>query len=86
MRGCAFKLSAISSQLNNLKAEFTASCRAAGSGYGRPPVIVRANDPDAQHASMSRSASSGEAALNAASVEACGPGLMRTSNQPVRRT
>ncbi len=86
MRGCASKLSTISPQLNVLKAEFTASRRAAGSGYGRPSVIVQANDPDAQHASMSRSDSSGEAALNAASVKACGPGLMRTSNQPVPRT
>jgi hypothetical protein len=86
MRGCASRLSVISSQLNALKAEFTASCRAVASGYGRLPAIARANDPDAQHASMSRSASSDEAALNAASVEACGPGLMRTSNQPVPRT
>jgi hypothetical protein len=65
----------MSSQLNALKAEFTASRRAAWPGYGRPSAIVRANALDSQHASTSRSAASGEATLNAASVEAWGPGL-----------
>jgi hypothetical protein len=80
-------LSAISSQVNAWNAAFTASCKAAGFRYGRPPAIILANDPDAQHASTSRSAASDEAALKAASVEACGSVLtMRTSNQPVLRT
>jgi len=79
-------LSTISSQLNVVKAAFTASRRAAGSGYGRPPAIIVANDADAQHASTPRSAASGGAALNAASVETCGSVLTtRTSNQPVLR-
>jgi hypothetical protein len=49
-------LSTISSQFNVVKAAFTASRRAAGSGYGRPPAIIVANDADAQHASTPRSA------------------------------
>jgi hypothetical protein len=80
-------LSTISSQVNAPNAAFTASCKAARSRYGRAPTIILANDPDAQHASTSRSAASDEAALKAASVAACGPVLtMRTSNQPVLRT
>jgi hypothetical protein len=77
-------LSTISPQLNAVKAVFTACQRAAGSGYGRPRAIIVANDADAQHSSTPRSAASGGAALNAASVEACGSVLTtRTSNQPV---
>ena len=80
-------LSTISSQFNAVKAAFTASQRAAGSGYGRPPARIVANDADAQQASTPRSAASGGAALNAARVEACGSVLTtRTSNQPVLRT
>jgi hypothetical protein len=87
IRGCALRLSTISSQVNPSNAAFTASCRAAGSRYGRPSAIIPANDPDAQHASTSRLAASGEVALKAASVAACGSVLtMRTSNQPVPRT
>ena len=79
--------STISSQLNAVNVAFTASRRAAGSRYGRPPAIAAANDADAQHASTSRSAASGGAALKAASVEVSGSVLiMRTSNQPVPRT
>jgi len=79
-------LSTISSQLNVVKAAFTASRRAAGSGYGRPPTIIVASDADAQHASTPRSAASGGAALNAASGQTCGSVLTtRTSNQPVLR-
>ena len=74
-------LSTISSQLNASNAAITASCKAAGSGYGRPPAIRRANDRDAQHASTSRSAASGEAALNAASVAACGVGAHHANIQ-----
>jgi hypothetical protein len=79
--------STMSSQVNAPKAASTASCKAAGSRYGRPPTIILANDPDAQQASTSRSAASDEAALKAASVEARGSALtMRTSNQRVLRT
>jgi len=81
MRGCAFIASAMSSQRKVPNAAFTAARRASGPGYGRPPAMAWANALDSQHASTSRSAASGEAALNAASVEACGPGLTMRSIQ-----
>jgi hypothetical protein len=81
MRGCALIASAMSSQRKVPNTAFTSARSASGSGYGRPPAIARANALDSQHASTSRSAASAEAALNSASVEACGPGLTMRSIQ-----
>ena len=80
-------LSTISSQLKALNAASTAARTSAASRYGRPSAISFANDAEAQHASTSRSAACGDAALKAASVDPGGLGFaMRASNQPAART